>query len=199
MVESIIHNYDRKRLGYPCSLNGERGAASVADAMGTLPGRYQLSEARIYTHANSLADGADASSHGAASPVLYIPRHHLLLRFTTEEASRRRSMAAMQCLVPHSWNRGYVCNPGGPFHRFTISSWRYGNVSHKRHAPKAPILSWTVPHLKSMLFWQENENGPNRQNLGSRRQVHVQIIKPDKGVRRDPTCHHTNIIQTDPL
>lgn len=80
----------RCRLGYvynPCSLNGERDAASVADTMGTPPGWSRLCEAHI-NHSNSLSDGTDATSHSSVSPMLYTLWVPSPPQISTEEAQQ---------------------------------------------------------------------------------------------------------------
>ncbi len=42
------------------------------------------------------------------------------------------------------------------------------------------------------------QHGSNRQDLRTWSRFKVKIVKPDKGVRRGPSCRHTNILQGYP-
>ncbi len=45
---------------------------------------------------------------------------------------------------------------------------------------------------------QQHTVSSNRQNLGTWSCINVKVVKPDKGVRRGPSCRNTNILQGYP-
>ncbi len=45
---------------------------------------------------------------------------------------------------------------------------------------------------------QQNTVGSNRQDLRTWSRINVEVVKPDKGVRRGPSCRNTNILQGYP-
>ncbi len=49
-----------------------------------------------------------------------------------------------------------------------------------------------------LIMNQQHTVGSNRQDLRTWSRINVKVVKPDKGVRRGPSCRNTNILQGYP-
>ncbi len=52
--------------------------------------------------------------------------------------------------------------------------------------------------LSGPIMNQQHTVSSNRQDLRTRSRINVKVVKPDKGVRRGPSCRNTNILQGYP-
>ncbi len=124
---------------------------------------------------------------------LYWRTRHPLLRFLRrKEPCRQRQELGSERSVSFPIKRTRVTRVTRDvlYHRLHEAIHALGMIYQTRQA-RERCLSGPVKN-------QQHTVGSNRQDLSTWSRINVKVVKPDKGVRRGPSCRNTNILQGYP-